>query len=103
MFLKLQEWYDDWHKIHMKKYDADHVLVKLLEAELVYAQMWTVCVALRGVQWDKVSVVSGLTSVAEAPVAPARTARVGSAGQGRRMELSRHFPQISPFPGAPQV
>lgn len=28
-------------------------MVKLLEAELVHAQLWTVCVALRGVQWDK--------------------------------------------------
>ena len=28
------------------------MLVKLLEAELVHAQLWTVCVALRGVRWD---------------------------------------------------
>jgi hypothetical protein len=31
------------------------VLVKLLEAELVHAQLWTVCVALRGVQWDNLA------------------------------------------------
>ena len=39
------------------KYDDESVLVKLLEAELVYAQMWTVCVALRGCQWDKVGLL----------------------------------------------
>jgi hypothetical protein len=54
MFTDLQSWYREWHAIHRQRYDEDHVLVKLLEAELVYAQLWTVCVALRGCQWDKV-------------------------------------------------
>jgi len=55
MFTDLQAWYREWYAIHRQKLDEDSVLVKLLEAELVYAQLWTVCVALRGCQWDKVS------------------------------------------------
>lgn len=55
MFTDLQDWYREWYGIHRTKHDDESVLVKLLEAELVYAQMWTVCVALRGCQWDKVS------------------------------------------------
>ncbi|ORX34127.1 hypothetical protein BD324DRAFT_636719 [Kockovaella imperatae] len=53
MFADMQGWYDEWNTIQRQKVDADSVLVKLLEAELVYAQMWTVCVALSGTQWDK--------------------------------------------------
>ena len=51
-FSDLQEWHREWHTIHRQRYDEEHVLVKLLEAELVHAQLWTVCVALRGVRWD---------------------------------------------------
>jgi hypothetical protein len=54
MFADLQAWHQEWHAIHRQRFDEEHVLVKLLEAELVYAQLWTVCVALRGCQWDKV-------------------------------------------------
>ncbi|KAK4686916.1 hypothetical protein P7C73_g3194, partial [Tremellales sp. Uapishka_1] len=53
MFSDLQDWYREWYTTHRQKYDDDHVLVKLLEAELVYAQLWTICVALRGCEWDK--------------------------------------------------
>ena len=55
MFTDLQSWFKEWNEIHRQKVDGESVLVKLLEAELVYAQMWTVCVALSGVQWDKAS------------------------------------------------
>ena len=55
MFADLQEWYREWHAIHRQRLDEESVLVKLLETDLVYTQLWTVCVALRGVQWDKVS------------------------------------------------
>ena len=51
-FSDLQEWHREGHTIHRQRYDEEHVLVKLLEAELVHAQLWTVCVALRGVRWD---------------------------------------------------
>lgn len=54
----MQEWYQEWYDIHRTRYDEDSVLVRLLEADLVYAQLWTVCVALRGCQWDKVSSIS---------------------------------------------
>ena len=56
MFADLQSWHQEWHALHRQRLDEEHVLVKLLEAELVYAQLWTVCVALRGCQWDKVRV-----------------------------------------------
>ncbi|GFZ43370.1 hypothetical protein JCM24511_01090 [Saitozyma sp. JCM 24511] len=52
-FADLQDWYREWHGIHRQRYDEESVLVRLLEAELVYAQLWTVCVALRGCQWNK--------------------------------------------------
>ncbi|KAK8865608.1 hypothetical protein IAR55_000752 [Kwoniella newhampshirensis] len=55
MLSDLQGWHREWHAIHRQRYEDDSVLVKLLETELLYAQLWTVCVALRGVQWDKLS------------------------------------------------
>ena len=55
IFSDLQDWHREWHGIHRQKYDEQAVLVKILEVELVYAQLWTICIALRGVQWDKVS------------------------------------------------
>ena len=33
--------------------DEDSLLRKMLAAELHYAKLWLVCVALRGVSWDK--------------------------------------------------
>ncbi|TXT04932.1 hypothetical protein VHUM_04015 [Vanrija humicola] len=55
VFGQMQDWYQEWYSIHRTRYDEDSVLVRLLEADLVYAQLWTVCVALRGCQWDKLS------------------------------------------------
>jgi hypothetical protein len=54
-FSDLSAWHREWHAVHRAKYEGDSVLVMLLETELVHAQLWTVCVALRGCQWDKVS------------------------------------------------
>ena len=34
-------------------HDEDSLLRKMLEGELHYAKLWLVCVALRGVSWDK--------------------------------------------------
>ena len=33
--------------------DEDNLLVKILAGELHYTKLWLVCVALRGVSWDK--------------------------------------------------
>lgn len=33
--------------------DEENLLVKILAGELHYAKLWLVCVALRGVSWDK--------------------------------------------------
>lgn len=33
--------------------DEDALLRKMLAGELHYAKLWLVCVALRGVSWDK--------------------------------------------------
>ncbi|WVW80458.1 hypothetical protein I302_102440 [Kwoniella bestiolae CBS 10118] len=55
MLSDLNSWYKEWYAMHRKRYDDEDVLVKLLETELCYAQLWTVCVALRGVQWDKLA------------------------------------------------
>ncbi|WWC96649.1 hypothetical protein V866_003521 [Kwoniella sp. B9012] len=55
MLSDLNSWYKEWYSIHRSRYDDEDVLVKLLETELCYAQLWTVCVALRGVQWDKLA------------------------------------------------
>lgn len=45
----------EWKTIHTENYSNNSiVLTHLLEVELGYAQLWTVCVALRGCQWDKV-------------------------------------------------
>ncbi|WVR05573.1 hypothetical protein IAU60_002592 [Kwoniella sp. DSM 27419] len=55
MLKDLEAWHREWYAIHRTKFDDESVLVKLLETELVYAQLWTVCVALRGSQWDKLA------------------------------------------------
>ncbi|WVQ71277.1 hypothetical protein IAR50_000803 [Cryptococcus sp. DSM 104548] len=55
-FTSLRSWYDEWYTIHKQRgYDNESVLIKLMETERVYAEMWTVCVALRGCAWDKLS------------------------------------------------
>jgi hypothetical protein len=63
IFADLQDWHHEWHGVHRQKYDEQAILVKILEVELVYAQLWTICIALRGVQWDKVSLCTHSISV----------------------------------------
>jgi hypothetical protein len=40
-----------WHK--GKTMDEDSLLRKILVGELHYAKLWVICIALRGVSWDK--------------------------------------------------
>ncbi|WVF70990.1 hypothetical protein IAT40_005786 [Kwoniella sp. CBS 6097] len=55
MLSDLSGWYKEWHAIHRQKMEEESVLIRLLETELLYAQLWTVCVALRGSEWDKLA------------------------------------------------
>lgn len=48
-------WHTEWRAIHLRRHAEDHVLLKLLDAELYYAQLWAACVALRGCHWEKLS------------------------------------------------
>ncbi len=41
-----------WHSTE-KTIDQESLLRKILAGELHYAKLWVVCVALRGVAWDK--------------------------------------------------
>ncbi|KAI0051906.1 hypothetical protein FA95DRAFT_1554138 [Auriscalpium vulgare] len=49
----LDKWWHDCHELHLQSMDEDSLLVKILDGELHYAKLWLVCVALRGVSWDK--------------------------------------------------
>lgn len=51
----LLAWHAEWRTRHLQKHEEESVLVKLLDAELYYAQLWTACVALRGCNWDKLN------------------------------------------------
>jgi hypothetical protein len=51
----LVAWHAEWRTRHLQKHAEDSVLVKLLDAELYYAQLWTACVALRGCNWERLS------------------------------------------------
>ncbi|BEJ18183.1 hypothetical protein CspHIS471_0704600 [Cutaneotrichosporon sp. HIS471] len=53
MFGEMESWFSEWRNILQSRYEEDSVLMRLLEVELHYAQLWTVCAALRGCQWDK--------------------------------------------------
>jgi hypothetical protein len=53
--LDLQDWFKQWHVIHLGRHQEGSVLVQLLKAELCYAQLWTACVALRGCAFDKLT------------------------------------------------
>lgn len=55
MFDDMEAWFSEWRNIHQARYGEDSVLMRMLEVELAYAELWTVCAALRGCQWDKVS------------------------------------------------
>lgn len=55
IFADMENWFTEWKAIHQSRYDEDSVLMRLLEVDLAHAELWTVCAALRGCQWDKVS------------------------------------------------
>ncbi|KLT45651.1 hypothetical protein CC85DRAFT_282270 [Cutaneotrichosporon oleaginosum] len=54
-FDEMEDWFFEWRGIHRSRHDEDSVLMRLLEVELHYGQLWTVCVAFRGCQWDKLN------------------------------------------------
>ncbi|KAJ7703197.1 hypothetical protein B0H17DRAFT_922430 [Mycena rosella] len=49
----LDKWWDDCDELHRQTMDENSLLRKILAGELHYAKLWLVCVALRGVAWDK--------------------------------------------------
>ncbi|KAH7916535.1 hypothetical protein BJ138DRAFT_1074936 [Hygrophoropsis aurantiaca] len=49
----LDKWWADCDDLHRQTMDEDSLLRKILAGELHYAKLWLVCVALRGVSWDK--------------------------------------------------
>ncbi|KIY69570.1 hypothetical protein CYLTODRAFT_478725 [Cylindrobasidium torrendii FP15055 ss-10] len=51
--LALDKWWQDCDDLHHQSMDENSLLRKILAGELHYAKLWLVCVALRGVAWDK--------------------------------------------------
>ncbi|KAF8738065.1 hypothetical protein AX14_012041 [Amanita brunnescens Koide BX004] len=51
--LALEKWWADCDDLHQRTVDQESLLRKILAGELHYAKLWVVCVALRGVAWDK--------------------------------------------------
>ncbi|KAN0091257.1 hypothetical protein V8E55_004823 [Tylopilus felleus] len=49
----LDKWWADCDELHRQTMDEESLLRKILAGELHYAKLWLVCVALRGVSWDK--------------------------------------------------
>jgi len=49
----LDKWWSDCDDLHRQSMDEEALMRKILEGELHYAKLWLVCVALRGVSWDK--------------------------------------------------
>ncbi|CAA7263161.1 unnamed protein product [Cyclocybe aegerita] len=49
----LDKWWSSCDELHRRTMDQDSLLRKVLAGELHYAKLWLVCVALRGVAWDK--------------------------------------------------
>ncbi|PPQ67296.1 hypothetical protein CVT25_005880 [Psilocybe cyanescens] len=49
----LDDWWSGCDELHCRTMDQDSLLRKVLAGELHYAKLWLVCVALRGVAWDK--------------------------------------------------
>jgi len=49
----LDKWWHDCDELHRQTMDEDALPRKILAGELYYAKLWLVCVALRGVSWDK--------------------------------------------------
>ncbi|KAK7057190.1 transcriptional activator of proteases prtT [Favolaschia claudopus] len=51
--IALDKWWNDCDELHRQTMDENSLLRKILAGELHYAKLWLVCVALRGVAWDK--------------------------------------------------
>lgn len=49
----LDAWYATHIELHSKTTEQESLLRQLLLGELHYAKLWVVCLALRGVSWDK--------------------------------------------------
>ncbi|KAF7793852.1 hypothetical protein EIP86_004973 [Pleurotus ostreatoroseus] len=49
----LDKWWQDCDELHRETLDEESLPRKILAGELYYAKLWLVCVALRGVSWDK--------------------------------------------------
>ncbi|KAG2366321.1 hypothetical protein BDR07DRAFT_1396730 [Suillus spraguei] len=49
----LDKWWQDCDNLHRQTMDENSLPRKILVGELHYAKLWLVCVALRGVSWDK--------------------------------------------------
>ncbi|KAJ7218066.1 hypothetical protein GGX14DRAFT_599501 [Mycena pura] len=49
----LDKWWNDCDELHRQTMDENSLLRKVLAGELHYAKLWLICVALRGVAWDK--------------------------------------------------
>ncbi|KAL1704597.1 hypothetical protein EV121DRAFT_205545 [Schizophyllum commune] len=49
----LDKWWEECNEMHRQSMDEHSLLHKILAGELHYAKLWLVCVALRGVSWDK--------------------------------------------------
>ncbi|KAJ2922736.1 hypothetical protein H1R20_g14352, partial [Candolleomyces eurysporus] len=51
--IALDKWWTEHNELHRKNMNPDSLLLKLLAGEHQYAKLWLVCLALRGVAWDK--------------------------------------------------
>ncbi|KAI0674849.1 hypothetical protein C8Q78DRAFT_504835 [Trametes maxima] len=51
--IALDKWWTDCNELHRQTMDDEALPRKILAGELHYAKLWLVCVALRGVSWDK--------------------------------------------------
>ncbi|KAI0070159.1 hypothetical protein K474DRAFT_1609218 [Panus rudis PR-1116 ss-1] len=51
--IALDKWWQDCDALHQQSMDEEALPRKILAGELYYAKLWLVCVALRGVSWDK--------------------------------------------------
>ncbi|TFK75445.1 hypothetical protein BDN72DRAFT_885878 [Pluteus cervinus] len=51
--MALEKWWHDNDELHRQTMDENSLLRKILAGELHYAKLWVVCVALRGVAWDR--------------------------------------------------
>ena len=51
--IALDKWWADCDDLHRQTMDEEALPRKILAGELHYAKLWLVCVALRGVSWDK--------------------------------------------------